>query len=134
MPTNFSSYEYKISPKATLEACDQIGIVTNLLKTDDAATFSTKTVCITTMSGSDVAFNSEIDGRARIVVNGKNGVDPVLVVDSSEDIALFFRNSALGRVEFVQDIVDKSIANEDGDTLNVPQSIHYINEPTPAAT
>jgi hypothetical protein len=133
MATNFSSYQYKQAPKATLEACDQIGVVRNLLKSDDEATFNSKIVCLTSMSGSDVAFNLEADQRARAVVNGKNGVDPLVEVADTDDIALFFRNSTAARVEFVQDIVDKNIANEDGDTLNIPQSIHFINEPTPVA-
>jgi len=129
---NYSSFQYKQAPKAVLEACDEIGIVKNPLTTDTNAEFTAKVICTTSMSAADVATTLEADRRARFSVNGKSGIDPSgAAVAATDDICLFFRNTTASRVEFVQDITDKDIANDDGDLLNIPASIHYGNDPTP---
>lgn len=125
---NFSSFQYKQAPLAVLQACDEIGIVKNPVKGESAAAFDAKIICSTTMTSGDVSV-SEVTDDARFVVNGKSGIDPSGSALESDDICVYFRNTSAGRVEFVQDIVDKAIANADGDTLNIPQSVHYQREP-----
>lgn len=128
---NFCSFQYKQAPLAVLQACDEIGLVKNPVKGESAAAFDAKIVCSTTMSSGDVSVNEEGDGSARFVVNGKSGIDPSGSALDTDDIAVFMRNTSAGRVEFVQDVVDKDIANAEGDTVNIPQSVHYLREPTP---
>lgn len=127
---NFSSYKYKQAPKAVLEACNEIGVIKNPLKTDTDAQMLAKVICTAAMSGADVAFSEEADGSARVVLNGKTGIDPIDSALESDDICLYLRNSTASRFEFIQDINDKAIANAEGDTLNIPQSVHYIREPS----
>jgi len=127
---NFSSYQYKQAPKAVLEACNEIGIIKNPLKSDSDAQLLAKVICTTAMTAGDVGFTAEGDGSARVVINAKTGIDPTGSALDSDDICLYVRNSSATRFEFIQDINDKTIANDDGDTLNIPQSVHYIREPS----
>ena len=127
---NFSSFQYKKSPLAVLEACDEIGIIKNPLKTDTDAEMLAKLVCVTAMSAVDVAFTEEGDGSARIAINAKSGIDPSNSALDTDDICLFVRNSTLTRFEVIQDINDRNITNYSGDLLDIPQVISFIREPS----
>lgn len=129
---NFSSFQYKQAPLAVLQACDEIGIVKNPVKGESAAAFNAKIVCSTSFSSGDVSVTAE-GNDAKFILNGKSGIDPSGSATAGDDIALYVRNGSANRVEFVQDITDKDIANADGDTLNIPQSVHYAREPQTVA-
>lgn len=126
----FSSFQYKTATQATLEACDEVGILKNPLPTDDEATLATKIIASTSMSAVDVNVSEEPDRRAKLIVNAKSGIDPSGAAADTDDIAWYARNTTASRFELVTDIVDKEIVNGANDTVNVPQMVTYVGEVT----
>lgn len=122
-----TSFQYKMAPRATLEACDEVGIIKNPLPTDDYAALTAKIVASTSMSAVDVNASEAPDGRGKLVVNAKSNLDPQQETDKDvDDIAWFSRNTTESRFEFISDIVDKTITNGENDRVNCPQMVTYV--------
>lgn len=127
---NFSSFEYKKAPEATLLACDLMAILENPVKTDDWATTQSKIVVSSAMTGADVTITEEPNGEAKITINPKSNLVPGQASEQADDIVVAYINTTQQKVHFCQDVQDRIITNEEGDVVGIPMTTHYLKEPT----
>lgn len=131
MPTNFSHADFKrYGPDRAQQNADKIALVVNPVKADTFAAFQGKIIAEDTLASGDWNFSASGEDL-QVTINGKSGIDPSGTAAATDDIAVAVYDSVGQTVYLVQDVTDRDITNQTGDTLNIPAVVFYIREVTP---
>ncbi|AYA64317.1 hypothetical protein [Alteromonas sp. RKMC-009] len=94
-------------------------------KSDSLATIQGKAIAQAAVAGSDVAFSAS-GNDLLVTINGKSGLDPSGTAASGDDIAVVYCSASAPLV--CVDATDRTITNNDGDTLDIPAAQIYVRE------
>lgn len=128
MATNFSNLDFKrYGSQRAADNADTVGLVVNPIKGDTYTAFSAKLIAQAVLTTGDWNFVAE-GADLKVTVNGKSGIDPSGTALDTDDIAVAVFDAINEIVYLVQDVVDRDITNEAGDTLNIPALVFYARE------
>lgn len=125
----FSSDNFKINgPQHLIDNVTNVAIIKNPVKAESYAATLAKAVATTTFVGGDVTTTPQGNGDVHVIMAAKAGIDPSASALISDDLSAVYYNSAGTEIILSMEITDKAIANDDGDTLNIPETTHIIRE------
>lgn len=125
---NYTSSDFKrYGPNILTTDANRLALVKNPVKSDNYAQFQAKVIAEITFTAGDVAF-ADVGNDLRVTIAGEAGVDPSGTALITDDIAIAVHSTTTSKVHLVQNITDRAVTNNTGDTITIPDLVSFVRE------